>query len=229
MKLIPTGHRPSVDLAGQRFGRLTATAFLGVLGHRARWRCVCDCGNACEVMAQGLRSGNSQSCGCLHGDRMREVGKKFKTHGRSKSREYEIWSGMRQRCQNPADAAYRNYGGRGITVCARWSTFKNFFSDMGAAPLDHELERIDNDGPYSSENCRWATVEEQANNKRNNRMVGDKTVAQFAAAKGLKYATAYYRKVVRGKAPRRDEQALRELAKHGVDHGPKHVDWSDAQ
>lgn len=144
------------DLTGQKFGRLTAIRY-----DPGKWLCRCDCGGSVRVLAANLKKGNSTSCGC----KRRES--QFK-HGMSGTPQWHAWQAMRQRCENPNDPAYPNYGGRGIKVCDRWQEFKNFVADMGLRPKGYELDRIDNDGPYSPENCRWVTSKANKHNKRTN-------------------------------------------------------------
>jgi hypothetical protein len=98
-------------------------------------------------------------------------GKKNTVHGKSYDRVHKIWDGMLQRCTNPKQKGFHRYGGRGITVCDRWRSFENFLADMGEPPQGTSLDRINNDGNYEPSNCRWATAEEQANNRRNNRIL----------------------------------------------------------
>lgn len=182
-----------VDRSGQRFGHLVVVSLVGIRAHRARWLVRCDCGATKELLGQALASGQAKHCNATH-HRSEALRGKSTTHGMSRSTEYEIWTGMRGRCLNPRDQAFPRYGGRGISVCARWSSFEVFFADMGPRPAGKSLDRKDNDGPYSPENCRWATAVEQSNNKRTNRLTADgRTVAQFARDEGLKYPTAYYR------------------------------------
>lgn len=194
------------DIGGVRFGRLVALRLDGVVSGRARWAVRCDCGAEALVLAQSLKSGATRSCGCLAAESNRCKGKNA-SHGASKSPEYEAWIGMKRRCNRPTDGAFPRYGGRGIRVCDRWaSSFVAFLSDMGPAPQGMEIDRIDVDGHYEPGNCRWATLHQQANNKRNNRMVGGLTVAEVAQLEGVSYSTAYWRHVVRDRAPTRAEQ-----------------------
>ena len=156
-----------VDITGARFGTLV------VLKRGAnqkqgsgRWECACDCGKKCIVRASLLRSGAQSSCGCLA--RAIDIARKTK-HGKRHTPEYHSWAGMIQRCHNPNSHAYKKYyGSRGISVCSRWRTsFEQFFEDMGNRPsAEHSLDRIDVNGNYEPENCRWATASQQSANRR---------------------------------------------------------------
>lgn len=119
------------------------------------------------------------------------------THGMSYSPIYRIWRAMLNRCENPNVVAYRDYGGRGIIVCERWRTFENFYADMGERPEGRSLDRIDNDGPYSPANCRWASRSEQSRNRRDRRKItvlGEtKTIAEWAETSGLRLGTIWAR------------------------------------
>jgi hypothetical protein len=166
--LVPVPSKRSfVDRTGCIYGSLTVVGYMGMEGRSiARWLCMCACGEESVVNGSNLKSGSTKSCGCQR-NKFNRV-----THGLSKTAEYRVWRGMLTRCGNPKDHTYHNYGGRGITVCERWLKFKNFSADMGRRPSkDHSIDRINNNGNYEPENCRWATIAEQRSNQRTNTLL----------------------------------------------------------
>lgn len=156
-----------LKLIGDVFNRLTVLSEAPTVKQKSYWLCICKCGNIVTILGSGLTTGQTQSCGCLQKER---ASKSHLKHGNSnKTSEYGTWINMKTRCLNPNSEDWENYGGRGITVCDRWiNSFENFLSDMGVKPSpEYSLDRFpDVNGNYSPVNCRWATIIEQARNKR---------------------------------------------------------------
>lgn len=176
------------DLSGQKFEHWTV---LGYSHSDSRgvsyWFCRCDCGKERAVRSDNLKAGFSTSCWCSKN-----------THGMSNQPIYKAWMQMKQRCQNPNDSQYNNYGARGIYVCPQWqNSFAAFLADMGEPPPNRTLDRINNDGPYSPENCRWATFSEQACNSRQTHFLeycGQRlSVTSWARMLGFSPSTLYGR------------------------------------
>ena len=189
---------------GRKFHRLQVIGFAGRSTNNSIlvW-CVCDCGMAKRTRLHQLISGAIKSCGCFRREFSSITGRNVK-HSKCYTPAYGSWVAMRFRCRNPKHIAYPHYGGRGITICERWDDFRNFLSDMGERPVDSSLDRIDSNGNYCPENCRWATNKEQSRNRRDNHVLTfqgrSACLAQWAEDFGLKYSTVKER-IKRGWTP----------------------------
>lgn len=182
------------DLTGTRFGSLVVVERLHIDSNNRLYRCLCDCGRPHIARSSNLKAGRTSNCGCS----------RYKHNGRSRngnktSRLYYIWESMRQRCTNPASTSYHNYGGRGIGVCTEWSDFGPFYdwAMLNGYEPHLTIDRIDNDGDYTPENCHWATHKDQARNTRANRLVtfrGDtKCVMEWAEILDINVVTLHAR------------------------------------
>ncbi len=210
--------KKSADLSSQLFGKLLVIAPVRDNASTCTtWLCVCHCGKVVTRTSRWLIKTLYRSCGCLGG---------ITRHGASKTREYSIWRGMKKRCTDPRSVNFEWYGGRGVAVCESWSnSFDEFYRDMGECPPNCSLDRIDNDGPYSPENCRWVSHREQLGNKSNNRFIthnGDThTVAEWARKLNILPDTIYYR-INKGWPVERALQAPMNTGRHVTSHNNEH-------
>lgn len=206
-----------LNLTGKRFGKLVVIKTAGKTKNGAYlWQCKCDCGNEIIANVGNLKNGHTKSCGCLRVDRCKT---NFTKHGLEHTRLYGIWSDMRLRCYDEKNIAYHRYGGRGITICDEWKNDVKAFYDWATANGYKDsltIDRIDNDGNYCPENCRWATVKEQASNRRSNILVTHngktQTMKKWANEVGTPYKVVWARMQKLGWSA---ERALTESVKKG--------------
>lgn len=190
-----------IDMVGKKFGRLTVLSRAqNTKDGFPQWCCICECGNEVIVRGKYLRNGHTKSCGCLLAETTRDHARENATHGLSYTRIYAIWNGMVNRCHSQESRAYKWYGARGIEVCDEWRNdvwaFYNWAHSAGYQD-DLTIDRIDVNGPYSPENCRWVTMRTQANNTRSNKSATYKgktqTISQWANEIGINESTLRWR------------------------------------
>ena len=197
-----------IDLTGRRFGRLVVLSEsepqIKITPERKykkrRWLCQCDCGNQCIVSMSNLRGGHTKSCGCLSNENRILHIQEMTTHNEYKTRLYGIWNGIKQRVSNPNRERFNRYGGRGISICEEWSNSYESFRDWALSngySDELTIDRIDNNGDYCPDNCRWVSKTEQANNRSTNHMLTYQnethTVAEWSRIVGIKGSTIIQR------------------------------------
>lgn len=187
------------DYIGKKYGRLTIVEYVGrIKNYQIVMRCKCDCGTMSkDVILSNLKSGITTSCGCVHKERVKDA---LTKHGYAKSRLYNVWALMKDRCYNERNKYYKDYGGRGIKVCEEWRcSFESFqeWAHNNGYKEGLSIDRVDVNGCYEPDNCRWATAKEQARNKRNNIMlkIGGRVapLSEWAEILNLPYHTIHMR------------------------------------
>lgn len=181
----------SIDLSNQRFGCLLVVKKSHYKNKKVYWECLCDCGNIVYVVTSNLKCGKTQSCGCL---KKKLLIQKNTTHNQRHTKLYEVWKTIKQRCLNPKNHAYHNYGGRGITICDDWKNNYTLFyqwSILNGYKEGLSIDRINVNGNYEPSNCRWVTNQVQANNTRSNRYITinnvTKTLAEWCRFYNISY------------------------------------------
>lgn len=185
-----------IDLTGQRFGRLVVLKRSDNIGKKPAWVCKCDCGNEKIVTGGNLKSGHVSSCGCLWDDVVPQNNKEINTrHGETNTKLHKTWVNMRYRCNNPNCKSYKNYGGRGISICDEWDSYEAFRDWALSNGFDHGLsiDRIDVNGNYEPSNCRWVSTKTQNNNTRKNHYLtcnGQRhTIQEWSEITGINWTT----------------------------------------
>jgi hypothetical protein len=186
-----------IDLTGKQYGRLTVLSKAESGDGRTRWNCKCDCGNELIVHGLNLKKGRTKSCGCLNKEL---TSRRFTSHSMSRTRICKIWYGIIKRCENPKNAAYKFYGGRGISICKEWrDDFMSFYrwSVENGYSDSLSIDRINVNGNYEPGNCRWAVPKEQQNNTTRNHYVTylgkTKSIAEWADEYSISYSALLQR------------------------------------
>lgn len=209
------------DLTGKRFGRLTVLKMASRdKKGRIRWLCICECGNFRCVYPNHLKSGATQSCGCLSREfrtlrgHNSKIGERTRKHGDFGTKLYGVWAGMKRRCQNPNTKHYKDYGGRGIEVCKEWQKYEVFKRWALATGYNEGLsiERMDVDGDYCPSNCKWIPLKEQPNNTR--RTVRLEYQGELYTLKEIAEMTGLKRRTIKGRYER--GWSVEEIIKTGI-------------
>ena len=192
-----------LSLEGKKFGRLSVIKYSRIKNSDTMWECKCDCGKTKEIAGTMMKDGSIKSCGCF---KREHLGKSVYKHGMRDDPFYKIWCTMRYRCSNKKQKGYKNYGGRGIRVCDSWRVFLNFKKDMYEKYLIHikkhgnkntTIDRMENNGNYCKNNCKWSTrIEQNSNTRRNTIIEFDNkklTMSEWARRIGVDRSTIYYR------------------------------------
>ena len=210
------------DLTGKKFGKIKVVSMFGSVNGAIIWNCLCECGKEMKISTGRLNYGNVKSCGC---EKIKMTIDRNTTHGKAKTRLYKIWIGMKKRCYNPNSKAYKNYGGRGISMCQEWKeNFINFYDWSMEHGYSEELsiDRIDVNGNYEPSNCRWAANKEQGRNQRKTIYLTlfetEKTLSEWCEYAEIKSSRAYQR-LRHGNRPF-DESELR-IIKEKLESGGK--------
>lgn len=190
-----------IDLTGEKFGRLTVVERdYGRTEKGTYWKCLCNCGNVKSVSSTSLKRGRVRSCGCLKDEYVKKLADSVATHRQTKTRLYREWFAMKQRCNYKKHKQFKNYGGRGISVCKEWMNSFESFRDWALCSGYNDsltIDRIDVNGNYSPENCRWITHKVQQNNRTNNRYIthnGEtKTLSEWCEIYNIKFSTLKHR------------------------------------
>lgn len=207
-------HRRVKDITNQKYGRLTVIRAVGQNREsRWKWECLCECGKTTISYKNQLENAGKKEC--------LDCARKGKnaTHGGRFTKLYSIWQGIHARCKRPKMRCFKDYGGRGIKVCEKWSSFENFRDDMCEIPSGMQIDRIDNNKDYSPENCRWVSATENACNRSNSKrwfVDGVEYQSDSAAAKAFNVSTMTIRRWCEGGHDKRD----------GRTFGPKKNCWS---
>jgi len=195
---MPTGiyKRKIIIKKGDKFGELTAIKFIETKKKSGQfWLFRCDCKVEKIICVGKVKAGHTKSCGCLVEKRLKE-GLNLK-HGMYGTKIYMSWSNMKNRCLNKNHPKFKNYGYRGITICSEWTKFENFYKDIGERPVGKTLDRIDNNGNYNKENCKWSTNKEQSNNRRDNHLIAyegkTQNMKQWSEELEIEYNTLIHR------------------------------------
>lgn len=197
-----------IDETGKRYGRLTVIHRAKSKNGRTVWMCKCDCGGITQVAGVNLRNGHTKSCGCIQKEKASiQATERNIKHGMCGTRLYKIWQHMIERCTNEECQTFPSYGGRGIVVCEEWLDFIPFHKWAVSSGYNDTLtiDRIDVNGNYCPENCRWATIKEQQNNKRNTVYIEHEgvthTMTEWAEITGISYSTLRSRRRNGDKSP----------------------------